>query len=62
MLTVKKQSAVDWQVLKNGESFAWITNHKGTRRFTVTFKGVADEYAGFRKLADAKRFVAIGAA
>lgn len=53
---VVKQSLVDWQVLKNGEHFAWITNYKGTRLFTVTFKGLAGEYAGFRNLTAAKKF------
>lgn len=53
---IVKQSAVDWQVTKNGESYAWITNNNGSRKFTVTFKHLGGEYPGFRTLTDAKNF------
>ena len=56
MFKTVKQSLVDWQVLKDGAPFAWITNNKGSRMYTVTFRHLAGEYAGFRNLTDAKRF------
>jgi hypothetical protein len=56
MFKVTKQSLIDWQVTKDGQPFAWITNHKGSRMYTVTFVGIAGEYAGFRSLTDAKKF------
>ncbi|WP_205191309.1 hypothetical protein [Burkholderia sp. LMG 13014] len=62
MFKTVKQSLVDWQVLKDGAPFAWITNNKGSRMYTVTFRAdagtlaSADEYAGFRNLTEAKKF------
>jgi hypothetical protein len=59
MIRVLKQSLIDWQVLKNGESYAWITNNKGTRMYTVTFRHEAGEYGGFSNLTHAKNFIAV---
>ncbi|TES65653.1 hypothetical protein E2P84_36610 [Burkholderia cepacia] len=56
MFKTVKQSLVDWQVTKDGAPFAWITNNKGSRMYTVTFHGCTDEYSGYRNLAAAKKF------
>jgi len=56
-LKVVKQSMIDWQVLKHGESFAWITNNKGNRMYTVTFRHLTGEFSGFRNLTEAKQFI-----
>lgn len=37
MFKTTKQSLIDWQVTKNGESFAWITKRRGGI-FVVTFR------------------------
>lgn len=57
LLRYVKQSEVDWQVLRDGESYAWITNNGGTRMYTVTFRHLTGDYAGFRNLTSAKAFI-----
>jgi hypothetical protein len=42
--------------MKNGEPYAWITNNKGERMHTVTFKHLSGEFPGYRNLTAARIF------
>jgi len=54
MHTYSKQSLIDWQVLYNGQSFAWITKVKA-KSFSVRFRGY-ETVEGFQTLKYAKMY------